>query len=859
MRRLSRVSAIAFLVAAASLLAFGQATVNESLETATLYVDANSGNDNAAGTASQPLKTISAALSTAASNNRSGIGTNVIVNPGLYRESISIGNSTRDTASPITVQAATPGTAVVTGAVQYTGWQTYSGNPSLYTVYWPNSWGFCPASVGGPTPQPIVMRQEMIFVNGTPLTQVLSLAQMVYPGSFFVDESHAAVYIWPPSGTKMATADVEVATLPTLLSVSGHDNMVFRGLTFEYANTCRDSAAAVIYSTSYNVLLDQINFVWNNAAGLQITNPVVNFTVQNSVANHNGQSGLKGTMTKSGLWQNNTASFNNWRGAQGAYYVWNTAGAHFFESHNDTVNGLTLAYNQTHGVHWDTDNANITVTGLKSVQNLANGIMVEVSQGPVSIDSSYACNNDPAPHDSSAYQGGLLLRNSQNVSFTNSTLYNNGTAQVDMQGQAGGIAGVDWETGASYNLVTQNLNLSQNVIYGTGAQPVFSNSVLGGADWSTFQTTLLASKNTYYNATTPKAFIVPSPVNATTDGFSDWQGVTGQDLSSSWAKPADPTTACTVAADAPDYWLIAGTGQSTISQIGGATSNFYLVPIGGFSGTVNFAVDASQAPGISATLSSPSASGSATETVTFAASTSVVPGTYPVTLIGNNGNTSRAVTINVVVPQTGIRLSTGSLAFSSQVVGSVSSRQNFTVTNIGTTAITFSAIATGSSFGATSNCSTLAAGASCTVTVTFSPLSGKSFSSQVILTDSDATVTQSVSVTGTGLARPSITLSPGTLSFGSNKVGTKSVVKTTTLTNTSTTSSLNISSLALTGSYPGDYTQTNTCGASLAPGANCSFSVTFTAGAKGSRNATITIYENTSVGKHSVTLTGSGS
>jgi len=44
--------------------------------------------------------------------------------------------------------------------------------------------------------------------------------------------------------------------------------------------------------------------------------------------------------------------------------------------------------------------------------------MVEANQGPLSIDSSYACNNNPVAHDNSGYQGRLLLSNSQTISFT---------------------------------------------------------------------------------------------------------------------------------------------------------------------------------------------------------------------------------------------------------------------------------------------------------------------------------------------------------------------------------------------------------------------------------------------------------
>ena len=51
-------------------LAFGQASVNEDLETAFIYVDGAVGSDSNSGTQSKPFKTIGAAASMAQSNNQ---------------------------------------------------------------------------------------------------------------------------------------------------------------------------------------------------------------------------------------------------------------------------------------------------------------------------------------------------------------------------------------------------------------------------------------------------------------------------------------------------------------------------------------------------------------------------------------------------------------------------------------------------------------------------------------------------------------------------------------------------------------------------------------------------------------------
>ena len=68
---------------------FGQANVNESLETASSYVDGTKGSDSNSGSQSRPLKTIGAAASMAQTNNQNSIGSGSSINPGTYRESIS--------------------------------------------------------------------------------------------------------------------------------------------------------------------------------------------------------------------------------------------------------------------------------------------------------------------------------------------------------------------------------------------------------------------------------------------------------------------------------------------------------------------------------------------------------------------------------------------------------------------------------------------------------------------------------------------------------------------------------------------------------------------------------------------------
>lgn len=100
---------------------------------------------------------------------------------------------------------------------------------------------------------------------------------------------------------------------------------------------------------------------------------------------------------------------------------------------------------------------------------------------------------------------------------------------------------------------------------------------------------------------------------------------------------------------------------------------------------------------------------------------------------------------------------------------------------------------------------------------------------------------------------PSVALSPASLTFGTQFVQTTSAPQTITLTNGGT------AALAITNlTASGDFAQTNTCGTSVAAGASCSISVSFTPTSAGQRSGTVTIADNAANSPQTVSLTGTG-
>ena len=102
-----------------------------------------------------------------------------------------------------------------------------------------------------------------------------------------------------------------------------------------------------------------------------------------------------------------------------------------------------------------------------------------------------------------------------------------------------------------------------------------------------------------------------------------------------------------------------------------------------------------------------------------------------------------------------------------------------------------------------------------------------------------------------------LTLSPPSLSFAPQLVGTPSAVQPETVTNTGSIPVL-IHGVALAGTNAADFSENNNCGSSLAAGANCVINVSVTPGQLGPSSASTTITDSTVGSPHSVALSGVG-
>lgn len=284
----------------------------------------------------------------------------------------------------------------------------------------------------------------------------------------------------------------------------------------------------------------------------------------------------------------------------------------------------------------------------------------------------------------------------------------------------------------------------------------------------------------------------------------------------------------------------------TVSNTGQAAMTLSALTLGGgnpadFSLGGSCSVGASIAAGANCTLSvgfTPGAIGARAATLTIASNAA-------------NGNASATLSgTGTAAPAPVVGLSPTTVAFGNVTIGGAAVTRAVTLTNSGNAALSIASIAaTGTGFGSSSNCgSSLAAGASCTVTASFLPTTTGSASGQIAVASNAAGSPHAVALSGAGQATPVGTLSwsgAGSLSFTDTALGAGSAAQTLTLANAGP-GSATLSALSVQGATAGEFALGGSCatGTTLASGASCTVSVSFHPAQLGLRSAQLSITSN---------------
>ena len=300
----------------------------------------------------------------------------------------------------------------------------------------------------------------------------------------------------------------------------------------------------------------------------------------------------------------------------------------------------------------------------------------------------------------------------------------------------------------------------------------------------------------------------------------------------------------------------------TVSNTGAAGLSFSSIGVSGaaaadFATSGSCAVGTAVAAGATCSVSvrfTPAATGSRAATLTLASNAS-------------NGSASVALSGTGQAAATpAVSLSPAALAFGSVAVGSSATAQSVTLLNSGTGPLNLQSVQASGPFTASHACgSSLAAAASCSISVVFTPTGAGAATGSLSVASDASGSPHAVPLSGTGVLAGTGILQwsdSGPLDFGSVAVGADASPQTLTLSNTGTASAT-LSTLTLAGANAADFRidTASTCavGQALAAGASCGLTLGFSPSAAGARAATLTLATDNASAPEVLALGGTGS
>ena len=194
----------------------------EAVTSAEIHVSAANGDDSAVGSATHPLKTISAAVEKAMP------GTTVVVHAGVYREWVKPPRGGESDAKRITYQAALGEKVVITGSDSFNSWEKVSGN--IWKLVVPNTY----FGKFNPYAEEVYgdwfdgrgrsHKRGMVYLHGEWLPEATNLDAVTkdsdgIPAWFsVVDHADTKIHARFPAGTDPNSGSVEVGVRPSVFT-----------------------------------------------------------------------------------------------------------------------------------------------------------------------------------------------------------------------------------------------------------------------------------------------------------------------------------------------------------------------------------------------------------------------------------------------------------------------------------------------------------------------------------------------------------------------------------------------------------------------------------------------------------------
>jgi chitodextrinase len=360
-----------------------------------------SGSDANNGLQATPWRTVQHAV------NATPSGGTVVIRGGTYRESVALSNKT------LTLQAYPHEQVWLKGSVVVGSW--VPDGTAWRSDGWTHSFTHLTTASGYVDPAyPMAGYPDMAYIDGVPLTQVASRAQ-VGPGTFYVDDANHQLYV----GSDPTGHVVEAAAYQNVLVAYNAPNSKLLGLGFAHAASQADSASsAVILNTSSGVLVENDTFAWNAASGMEVGQLSPDVVVRGNEMVDNGLVGATSWGAPQRLvFQGNHVAANN----QERFSIyWAAGGVKLNGVQTATVADNVVEDNTGTGIWCDGG-----CSGVSIVRNLVRndslmGIMYEISDGAIIASNIVVNNGSSGPSGG----GGIYVSESTNAKVYNNTIAN---------------------------------------------------------------------------------------------------------------------------------------------------------------------------------------------------------------------------------------------------------------------------------------------------------------------------------------------------------------------------------------------------------------------------------------------------
>lgn len=373
------------------------------------------GSDDNDGTASRPLKSITAAVRHAVP------GQTLYIHEGIYREAVLIPPEKKR----IRLVAWQKGKPVLKGSDIMKGWERKGR-------YWYRIVKIKPQQVMVDGDHPLQQigypNDDFRAVHNYPRYEYpvgKNLADMA-PGRFFW--SGDTLYLWLKHSDDPNIHQIEVSRREYVIRVEA-DSVYLKGLTIRHSNVNTFSEQGAAVSLGNYSVIEDCDVQWCDFGGISMGYRRKGSRAIRCNASHNGATGFNASATEGFLIKECTANFNNYRNF---YAQWHAGGFKGASSAYGTIKNSEFAYNKGGGIWFD------YCFAMTKYRN--NGVQ------PIVIINNFIHDNSPGadPNKNAA----LMLEVSERILVANNLIVHNGLRGL--------YVSASWDVNVVNNTIAKN-------------------------------------------------------------------------------------------------------------------------------------------------------------------------------------------------------------------------------------------------------------------------------------------------------------------------------------------------------------------------------------------------------------------